>query len=198
MILLVLADSKINETYSKSDKDFADSSIQNKYNNDNNDNNCNNNNTRKYDTTTRRLVTSEINIPQVLNSITDPDGQSGATVFFAGSVRNMGKAGSVKEMYYEAYMEMAEKIIKEIEHMAMAKWGIKRIRIVHRIGRLQLGDVSVVIAVSTLHSKEAFETCEKILALIKQKVPVWKKELLSNGVEKWVDGKEIHATHDSD
>lgn len=129
--------------------------------------------------------------------MTDKNGQSGATVVFTGSVRNSGKRGLVTEMYYEAYTEMAEKTLKKIEDMAMKEWGINRIQIVHRIGRLQLGDISVVIAISSPHSKEAFEICEKILAMIKQSVPIWKKELLSNGIEQWVDGKVINANNGS-
>ncbi|KAA2281101.1 molybdenum cofactor biosynthesis protein MoaE [Candidatus Nitrosocosmicus agrestis] len=143
------------------------------------------------------IITSEIDVNQILNSMTDKNGQSGATVVFTGSVRNSGKRGPVTEMYYEAYTEMAEKTLKKIEDMAMKEWGINRIQIVHRIGRLHLGDISVVIAISSPHSKEAFEICEKILAMIKQSVPIWKKELLSNGIEQWVDGKVINANNGS-
>lgn len=192
--------SKINETRSKLKK-FDDSFKRNKSNIDFNDENKGylaQNYTQKNDQTIKRIITSEINVNQVLHSMVDKTGQSGATVVFAGSVRNMGRAGPVTGMYYEAYTEMAEKTLAEIEHQAKEKWGIKRIRIVHRIGRMQLGDLSVVIAISSLHSKEAFETCENILAMVKQVVPIWKKELLSNGIERWVDGNEIHANNGSD
>lgn len=192
--------SKINETHSKPNK-FDESFKRNKSNIDYNDENKGylvQNNTRKNDQTINHIVTSKINVNQILHSMVDKNGQSGATVVFAGSVRNTGKAGPVTEMYYEAYTEMAEKTLAEIEHLAKEKWGIKRIRIVHRIGRMQLGELSVVIAISSLHSKEAFETCENILAMIKQVVPIWKKELLSNGIERWVDGNQIHANNGSD
>jgi molybdopterin synthase catalytic subunit len=86
---------------------------------------------------------------------------------------------------------MAENKIKNIEKLATEKYGIKKIKIVHRIGELALGNNSVVIALSTPHSKDAFKACKYILARIKQEVPIWKKELLSEGDEKWVDGKSI-------
>lgn len=138
------------------------------------------------------MITSEIEVQEIIDSMSDVDGHSGAIMVFIGSVRNIGKTGSVSGMYYESYVEMAEKKIIEIEQSAIKKWNLKRIKIVHRIGRLQLGDNSVVIALSTSHSKEAFEACEQILGMMKQQVPIWKKELLSDGRERWVDGKKIH------
>lgn len=196
--MLVSSNIKVNEMHSKLDG-FDDSSKRNKFNID-----CNDENViiqydeKENDQAIKHIVTSEINVNQVIHSLIDDTGQSGATVVFAGSVRNTGKAGPVTEMYYEAYAEMAEKTLQEIEHMAIEKWRINRIRIIHRIGRLRLGDLSVVIAISSPHSKEAFETCEKVLTMIKQVVPIWKKELLSNGKEQWVDGREIHANNGSD
>jgi molybdopterin synthase catalytic subunit len=145
-----------------------------------------------------RVITSEIDVQEILDSMYDPAGHSGAVMVFIGSVRNKGKIGLVSGMYYESYVEMAEKKIMEIEQSATKKWDLKRIRIVHRIGLLQLGDNSVVIAISASHSREAFEACEQILAMIKQQVPIWKKELLSDGREQWVDGKEIHFGDDID
>lgn len=147
--------------------------------------------------TDRRLIKSEINIASLLKSMDNTEGQSGATVVFAGSVRNSGKAGPVTEMYYEAYEKMAEITLKEIEQYAMKMWNVNNVRIIHRTGRLHLGDISVVIVLSTMHSREAFEACEQILAMVKQRVPIWKKELLSNGQEQWVDGKQIHESYNS-
>jgi molybdopterin synthase catalytic subunit len=75
--------------------------------------------------------------------------------------------------------------------LAMEKYDIKKIKIVHRIGELALGNNSIIIALSTPHSKDAFTACKYILAKIKREVPIWKKEILSKGDEKWVDGKLI-------
>jgi molybdopterin synthase catalytic subunit len=139
----------------------------------------------------QRITKSEIDINEIINSMVDAEGNSGATVIFVGSVRNFGMNGKVKGMYYESYVKMAENKIKNIEKLATEKYGIKKIKIVHRIGELALGNNSVVIALSTPHSKDAFKACKYILARIKQEVPIWKKELLSEGDEKWVDGKSI-------
>lgn len=138
-----------------------------------------------------RITTSEIDIQSVLDSIKNIDGQSGATVIFIGSVRNFGINGQVQGMYYDSYIKMAENKIRYIEKMAMKKWDIKQIRIVHRIGKLSLGNNSIVIALSMPHSKDAFKACKYILAKIKQTVPIWKKEIMSNGDEQWVDGEPI-------
>ena len=139
----------------------------------------------------QRITNSEIDINEIINSMVDAEGNSGATVIFVGSVRNFGMNGKVKGMYYESYVKMAENKIKNIEKLATEKYGIKKIKIVHRIGELALGNNSVVIALSTPHSKDAFKACKYILARIKQEVPIWKKEILSKGDEKWVDGKSI-------
>ncbi len=139
----------------------------------------------------KRITTSEINTCEIMNSLNDKKGQSGATVVFVGSVRNHGKNGLVKEMFYESYVKMTEERIKNIEGRAKERWNIKKIRIVHRIGRIKLGSPSIIIALSTPHSKDAFEACEFILAAIKQEVPIWKKELLQNNKEEWVDGNLI-------
>ena len=85
---------------------------------------------------------------------------------------------------------MAFKIFKRVQKF-IKRWNIKKIRIVHRIGQIKLGSNSVVIALSTPHSKDAFEACEFILEAIKREVPIWKKELLPDNKEEWVDGSLI-------
>ena len=72
-------------------------------------------------------------------------------------------------------------------------WNIKKINIIHRIGDLNVGDPSVVIAISTPHSKDAFEACQFILEKIKYNVPIWKKEKIIDGKTKWVIGKSIKS-----
>ncbi|TVP39940.1 molybdenum cofactor biosynthesis protein MoaE [Candidatus Nitrosocosmicus arcticus] len=151
----------------------------------------NNNDTLGSSSSSQRITESEIDVNDVINSMADNEGHSGATLIFVGSVRNFGINGKVQRMYYESYSKMAENKIKHIERMAMDKYGIKKIRIVHRIGELALGNNSVIIALSTPHSNDAFRACKYILAKIKQEVPIWKKEILSKGNEKWVDGKSI-------
>ena len=154
-------------------------------------NSVNNNGALEPSSSSQRIIGSEIDVNDIINSMVDIEGNSGATVIFIGSVRNFGMNGKVKGMYYESYAKMAENKIKNIEKLAMDKYGIKKIKIVHRIGELTLGNNSVVIALSTPHSRDAFKACKYILARIKQEVPIWKKEILSKGNERWVDGKSI-------
>ena len=154
-------------------------------------NSMNNQDALEPSSSSQRITNSEIDVNDVINSMVDTEGHSGATVIFVGSVRNFGMNGKVKGMYYESYVKMAENKIKNIEKLAMEKYSIKKIKIVHRIGELALGNNSVIIALSTPHSKDAFKACKYILARIKQEVPIWKKEILSKGDEKWVDGKSI-------
>lgn len=142
----------------------------------------------------KHITINKIDTCALVNSLRDKKGKSGATVVFVGTVRNSGKNGLVKEMFYEAYVKMAEKQIKKIEKIAVKRWNIKKIRIIHRIGSIKLGSSSIVIAISTPHSKDAFEACEFILAAIKKEVPIWKKEVLSSSKEKWVVGNPISTS----
>jgi len=137
----------------------------------------------------QRLTCNEIDIPSVLKSL--DDGGVGAKVLFLGTVRNFSDNGDVVGMTYESYVGMAEEKIKNIEIDAKKAWGIKKIRIIHRIGELTIGDNSVAIAISTSHSKDAFAACQFILDKIKHEVPIWKKEKILNGETKWVKGKCI-------
>jgi molybdopterin synthase catalytic subunit len=137
----------------------------------------------------QRITPREIDVPSVLKSI--DDGGVGAKVLFIGSVRNFSDNGDVVGMTYESYMGMAEEKIKNIEIDAKKTWGIKKIRIIHRIGELTIGDNSVAIAISTPHSKDAFAACQFILDKIKHEVPIWKKEKMLNGETKWVEGKPM-------
>jgi len=137
----------------------------------------------------QRITPREIDVPSILRSI--DDGGVGAKVLFIGSVRNFSDNGDVVGMTYESYMGMAEEKIKNIEIDAKKTWGIKKIRIIHRIGELTIGDNSVAIAISTPHSKDAFAACQFILDKIKHEVPIWKKEKMLNGETKWVEGKPM-------
>ena len=137
----------------------------------------------------QRITFKEIDIPSILKSI--DDGGAGAKVLFMGTVRNFSENGDILGMTYESYIGMAEEKIKNIETDAKNKWGIKKIRIIHRIGELAIGDNSVAIAISTSHSKDAFAACQFILDKIKREVPIWKQEKILNGETKWVEGKSM-------
>lgn len=115
------------------------------------------------------------------------DRSSGGTVLFIGSVRDHNENGPVSEIYYEAYKEMAEEKITEIEDEVRKRWNIKKFVAIHRIGNLRVGEPSVAVAVSSEHRKEAFEACRYGIDEIKTRVPIWKKEVSASGTV-WAEG----------
>ena len=123
---------------------------------------------------------------QVVMSELD-DNSAGAVSIFIGKVRNRGKFGNVSEIYYEAYREMAEEKMREIENEARKKWNIKKLAAIHRIGNLKVGETSIIIGVCSEHRHEAFEACKYIINNVKNRVPIWKKEI-SDESQKWTDG----------
>lgn len=115
------------------------------------------------------------------------DNSAGALSVFIGNVRNRGRSGNVSEIYYEAYNEMAEQEMREIENEAQTKWGIKKLVAIHRIGNIKVGESSIIIGVSSEHRHEAFEACKYVINNVKTRVPIWKKEI-SRESQKWADG----------
>ena len=109
----------------------------------------------------------------------------GAVVTFVGTVRDNHMDRAVTALEYEAYPEMAEAEMRRIGVEMIAKWGLHGIAIRHRVGRLEVGDTSVIIAVSAPHRQAAFAACSEALDKLKDTVPVWKKEYFSDG-EIWV------------
>ena len=119
------------------------------------------------------------------------DTGAGAVVLFLGTVRDFGDLGKVVGMYYESYVSMAEERLRGIESEILQQKPIKHATIVHRIGELSLGDISVAVCVSAPHRKEAFEACEYAVEKIKSSIPIWKKEKLTNGKESWIRGHNL-------
>ena len=98
-------------------------------------------------------------------------------------------------LIYEAYEDMAEKKMREIGDEVRSRWGIEDFSILHRIGRLEVGEISVLIAVSSPHRSEAFAACQYAIDRLKQIVPIWKKEVGEDG-ESWVEGpKAAHSSN---
>ena len=115
------------------------------------------------------------------------DNSAGALSVFIGNVRNRGRSGNVSEIYYESYSKMAEQKMREIENEARKKWNIKKLAAIHRIGNLKVGETSIIIGVCSEHRHEAFEACKYIINSVKNRVPIWKKEI-SDESQKWTDG----------
>ncbi len=125
-------------------------------------------------------------------AVADPE--AGGVVVFSGVVRNETGGRPVKFLEYEAHAPMAEAKMREIGAMARARWpGVKRVAMVHRVGRLEIGEASIVIAVSAAHRREAFEACRFAIDRLKETVPVWKKEYFEDG-EVWV-GLQSECDH---
>ena len=111
---------------------------------------------------------------------------AGAIVVFSGVVRDQTGGRRVKFLEYEAHALMAEAKMREIATAVRARWpAVKRIALVHRVGRLEIGESSVMIAVSSPHRRHAFEACHFAIDTLKETVPVWKKEYFEDG-EVWV------------
>jgi molybdopterin synthase catalytic subunit len=110
---------------------------------------------------------------------------SGAINVFIGTVRNSTQNREVIKLEFEAYESMALKELQKIVDQVKARWPVNEIAIHHRVGELAIGDVPVVIAVSTPHRSEGFEACEFAIDTLKLAVPIWKKEIFADG-EEWV------------
>ena len=114
---------------------------------------------------------------------------NGAVVTFLGTTRSFTGSGRVLHLEYEAYRPMADKKLGEIVDEIGERWSIEDVAVAHRLGRLEIGDVSLVVAVASPHRKEAFAACQYSVDRIKQTVPIWKKEFFEGG-EVWVGSRE--------
>lgn len=132
-----------------------------------------------------QITTGEIH-PEEVAELVQYDG-AGAVVTFSGVVRNESLGKRVLYLEYDAYKEMAEAKMREIGQEIKERWGIERVAIVHRVGHLEIGQASVVIAVATPHRAEAFEACRYAIDRLKETVPIWKKEVWEGG-EYWIEG----------
>ncbi len=112
---------------------------------------------------------------------------AGGIVVFEGVVRDNARGKQVRYLEYDVYPEMAVQQIREIIAEAERRWNVDRVAVAHRIGRLEIGEASVIIVVATPHRIEAFEACRYIIDTLKTTVPIWKKEVAMNG-EEWVEG----------
>ena len=131
-----------------------------------------------------RLTHDPIDTHQLTESVRDH--AAGAVVLFLGTVRELTEGRRTLALDYEAYPEMATAKLKEIAETASTKWPITAYGIIHRLGHLDLGDVSVAVAVSCPHRVEAFEAGRFLIDTLKESVPIWKKENFDDGTTEWV------------
>ncbi|HXF56727.1 MAG TPA: molybdenum cofactor biosynthesis protein MoaE [Actinomycetota bacterium] len=133
-----------------------------------------------------RVTDDSLDPLEALAFVSDPG--SGGTVLFAGTVRDHSDAGQVTALDYEAWREMAEARLLEIGEELLERWPVRRAALLHRTGRLGVGEVSVLVCCSAPHRGEAFEAARHAIERLKVDVPIWKKELLADGESRWVMG----------
>jgi molybdopterin synthase catalytic subunit len=132
-----------------------------------------------------RLTHEPIDYHALTESVRRPG--CGGVALFLGTVRDLTGDEVTEALEYEAYAGMAEKKLAEVEAETRARWPIGDVALVHRLGRLEVGEVSVAVAVSCPHRAEAFEACRFAIDRIKEVVPIWKKDLRPDGSSEWVD-----------
>ena len=116
------------------------------------------------------------------------DGEDGAVCLFDGIVRNHSRNRRTLYLEYESYPAMALAGMEKLAVEALASFPVRDVRIVHRVGRLEIGETSVLIAVASAHRAAAFDACRWIIDTLKKTVPVWKKEFFDDGAT-WADGE---------
>jgi molybdopterin synthase catalytic subunit len=133
-----------------------------------------------------RVQDDPLSLDEAAEAVADPS--AGAVCIFTGTVRDHSDAGDVKGLTYEAWLELAERRLRELADEILERWPVRRVAIVHRVGALSVGEASVIVAVSAPHRAEAFEACRHGIERLKEDVPIWKKEDLVSGDARWVMG----------
>ncbi len=131
-----------------------------------------------------QLTRSPIDVGDVLDSVRAP--AAGAGVLFVGTVRGVTDGRETRAIDYECYPEMAERTLADLETEARRRWRLVGCSIVHRLGALAVGEISVAIAVSSAHREPAFQAGQWLIDRIKEVVPIWKQEHFADGSSQWV------------
>ena len=121
---------------------------------------------------------------EVVGRVEGPD--AGGIVSFVGNVRNHARGHEIEYLEYEAYPEMAEREMEKIAEEAAVAWPGTRVAIAHRVGRLEIGEAAVVVVAASAHRDEAFRACRFAIDRLKERVPIWKREVARDGAY-WVD-----------
>ena len=138
-----------------------------------------------------RISKKPIDSAKALESVMDDD--AGGTVLFVGTIRNQTEGKKVKNLEYEVYRRMAKRQIVKLEGEIRKRWPVKSITMVHREGKLKVGEVSVVVAVSAEHRGEAFDAARYAIDRIKESFPIWKREKFRGGRYAWAKGVPIKS-----
>ena len=130
-----------------------------------------------------RLSAESLSLDAVVNEVRSP--QAGAIATFTGTTRVQSRGRTVLHLDYEAYEEMAEQVMTEITEELKGRYDLCEIAIHHRTGRVDIGEASVMIAVSAPHRQDALAACKDAIDTLKERVPLWKKEFYEGG-EEWI------------
>ena len=130
------------------------------------------------------LLHEAIDPAKLLKAVTRPD--CGGVILFLGTVRDLTDGQATTALEYEAYAGMVEKELATIAAAARQRWPIGELAVVHRLGKLDIMDIAVAVAVSCPHRGDAFEACRFVIDELKQKVPIWKRDHTPDGAAAWV------------
>jgi molybdopterin synthase catalytic subunit len=131
-----------------------------------------------------QLTDNQIDFGAVVERVRSPS--AGAVVLFLGTAREWTGGRQTESLEYEAYVPMAERKLAEVAEEAKQRWNLTGLAVVHRIGHLEIGEVSVAVAASSAHRQDAFAACQYLIDRIKQVVPIWKCENWADGTREWV------------
>lgn len=131
-----------------------------------------------------QITAEPLNVQAAIDAVRAPE--CGGLSVFIGTVRSVSKGRAVRALEYEAYTEMALKKMDEIAAEIRVKFPVSKVAMLHRTGRLEIGDIAVVIALTAPHRKESFEACRYAIDTLKSIVPIWKKEIFEDG-EVWAN-----------
>lgn len=121
--------------------------------------------------------------------------ECGAIGIFIGTVRNHHEGKMVKALKYTSYAPVSEKMIRQIEHEIQQKYAVSYVRVIHRIGALEIGEKAIIALAYAAHRREAFAACEEAIERVKHEVPVWKEEFYQDGSSQYVEGCCIRKDH---
>ena len=137
------------------------------------------------------ITSKPIDPAKVLESVMDDS--AGGIVLFIGTIRKTNRGRAVVAVDYEAYKLMADLRIGDLEQEVRKRWEVRALTLIHRVGTLKVGEVSVAVAVSAAHRAEAFEAARFAIDRIKKSLPIWKHELRKGGARVWLEESAIES-----
>jgi len=135
-----------------------------------------------------RLTEEELSVSHIVAEVTDPS--CGGISVFVGTTRDCFEGKAVVSLEYEAYAPMAEREMRAVCADVRARWPVRHVAVVHRLGRVAVCEASIVVAVAAPHRKEAIAAAAHVMEVVKARVPVWKREVYADGSKSWKENKE--------